>query len=82
MKTQKSDAAQRWAAVAICGGAMLLGASTALAGPTSALYMSNGNSISVRQGDVFINTWATTSPDEYSLAINSTVRTYSEGNFS
>lgn len=62
--------------------ALVLGASSALAGPTSALYMSTTFQISVRQGGAYINTWATTSPDEYSLAVASTVRTYSQGSLS
>jgi hypothetical protein len=79
MNILKSNAAQRWAAVAVWGGAMALGASSALAGPTSALYISDGSTIRVRQGDAIINSWLTTSHDEFALAVNSTVRTFSQG---
>lgn len=58
--------------------ALMLGLSNASAGPTSALYMNDGSTIHVRQGDVYINSWAV-SPDEYSLAVGSTVRSYSQG---
>jgi len=59
--------------------ALLLSAGTAFAGPISPLYLSTGTNIYVRQGNAQIDTWATISPNEGALAVNSTVRTYSQG---
>ena len=59
--------------------ALLFCAGTGFAGPISPLYLSNGPNIYVRQGNAQIDTWLTTSGNEVTLAINSTVRTFSQG---
>lgn len=79
MAIHKRSPVQRRFSLVLWGAALALGPPCAWAGPTSALYMSDGDSIYVRQGDLPITSWATVSQSEYALAVDSTVRTYSQG---
>lgn len=59
--------------------ALLAGARTTQAGPISPLSLTvEGGVRVIQRGNGQINAWATTPPGEVSLAIDSTVRTYSQ----
>lgn len=51
----------------------------AQAGPLSTLYLSTGSTIEVMVGNAVVNTW-TTGDQEFSLAVDTTVKTWSQGN--
>ena len=52
----------------------------ALGGPVRPLYISTGSEISVIQGISVVDSWTAPGEQEYSMAVNTTVRTWSQGN--
>jgi WD40 repeat protein len=76
----------RWQSVVRCAGGIALlsifvlaSSEMAQAGPSRPLYFSTGSQIQVFTGGGIVDSWIT-GEQEYSIAVNTTVKTWSQGN--
>lgn len=69
--------AARWSVLLVACASFAPGA--AWAGPTSRLYLSTDSQIAVLEGTTIVDSWVT-GEQEYALAVDTTVRTWAQGN--